>query len=237
MGKADSFALHSSQYKVTWALRLYNSGQKERAIQELQLILNFRLKTVGRQNYLTLQSELALGILHYHENNFEEAAKYIREVLGPFTLSVLPDETITRAKYYLSCVLFNLSSEHREEASKLHKEAQDSMEAFIKLAPPDTSSTQPAGESGYYDYLVAAGLRLSIFKQKSPTVSNEPRAKPSKFGRLLKWPTGPSHSGSRSLDNLHRVQDSNHSVCSFQSLVMDDPKRPFPKLPRVTIAH
>lgn len=73
MGKVNSFALHSSQYKVTWALRLHHNGQTDQAIQKLLLILNFRLETVGRQSYLTLQTELALGILHYYQQNYGEA--------------------------------------------------------------------------------------------------------------------------------------------------------------------
>ncbi|KAI8938779.1 hypothetical protein NX059_004643 [Plenodomus lindquistii] len=82
MGKNASFALHSSYYKVTWALRLYRQGKLERAIGELLLILNFRLQTVGRQSYVTLQTELALGILYLHVKDYQKSMYVTWETTG-----------------------------------------------------------------------------------------------------------------------------------------------------------
>ena len=73
MAMKDPTALLSNQYKLTWTIRLHQDGQHQLAIRECLGIFAFRAKTVGLNNYLTLQSHLTLGILHFYDKNFSEA--------------------------------------------------------------------------------------------------------------------------------------------------------------------
>ena len=48
-------------------------GQHQLAIRECLGIFEFRAKTVGFNNYLTLQRHLTLGILHFQDKKISES--------------------------------------------------------------------------------------------------------------------------------------------------------------------
>ena len=85
----------------------------------------------------------------------------IRQVLEPGTRTVLPEETITRAQYYLSQVLHSKPNSDLLKASQLRTNAQVAMKRLTKSSPW-TYDVETVEEPILYDFLVAAGLRISI---------------------------------------------------------------------------
>ena len=93
----------------------------------------------------------------------ENLRQCIRQVLEPSTRTVLSEETVTRAQYYLPRVLYAKTNPNVDEASQLRAKAQTAMERLIELSPR-TFDIDAVEESILYDYLVAGDLRISIFQ-------------------------------------------------------------------------
>jgi tetratricopeptide (TPR) repeat protein len=70
---ADPTALLANMFKFDWIRMLFQDGQCDLAITELEALHEQRQRECGRNNHHTLQSDLALGIMYYHHKRFEDA--------------------------------------------------------------------------------------------------------------------------------------------------------------------
>jgi hypothetical protein len=124
----------------------------------------------------------------------------LRRVLEPVTRAVLPEETITRAKYYLSICLSSKPNAEVIDAGKLRAEAQEHMQRQIRADPPDRDIAK-LDDAVLYDYLVAAGLRIFIIHTE-PAAMDVPISPIKPYARFLAQVPYQIEPTPRSLQNL-----------------------------------
>lgn len=73
MKQAAPGTLLSTVYRFDWATFLFQNGNTHQAIGEHKKVLDVRIDMCGKNNPLTLQSYLTLGIMHYFSKDYKSA--------------------------------------------------------------------------------------------------------------------------------------------------------------------
>jgi hypothetical protein len=144
----------------------------------------------------------------------------IRGILKPEARSELNQETLTRAKYYLSQVLRSKQASPLPEAEELEAEAHQSMEELIALDPPRYENVKLHSVSVLYDYLVSDQLRLFTFRSKDELQADLPKSLSRQslddrreLGTRQVLASSRAHSHRRSISHMGFVSHADMGLC------------------------
>jgi len=70
---ADPDALLASMFRFDWVIMLFRDNQRQKAIQHLHEISEFRERACGKNAFLTLQVHIALGVFYFFQEDYQSA--------------------------------------------------------------------------------------------------------------------------------------------------------------------